>query len=348
MTPPSRRLVLRRALVAWLSVLLAGAALVWLLRGISLIDVGRALQRLTPGEIVVVLLVNLGVTVIFGLRWWLILRRLGCRASITEAWAIRLAGFALSYLTPGTQFGGEPLQVALLQRRRPIASQAAAASVVIDRAIELLANATFLAFGLVLSLQLRLLPAEAAGAVSGGALTLLALPLGFLAAAVAGVRPLTALLIRLPLPASWKAGIWTRLLAWTQSTEDQIVAFCRQQPAGLAAAMGISLAGWAWMVFEYGLLLRFLGILLDPVELIGVMTAGRLALLVPVPGGLGALEASQVLALAALGFSRAEGLSLGLVIRARDLAFAFAGLALGAISARGARARRDAARPDAT
>jgi uncharacterized protein (TIRG00374 family) len=337
MSDPRRRFSPRRALLIGLGVLLATAALIWLLRDLSLADVVRALQRLTPGEIVVVLLVNLAVTLVFSLRWWLIVRLLGCRASIAEAWAIRLAGFAVSYLTPGTQFGGEPLQVALLQRRRPIASQAAAASVVIDRAVELLANATFLGFGIVLSLQLRLLPAETAEAVSGGALTLLALPLGFLAAAVAGVRPLTALLIRLPLPASWRAGAWTRLLEWTRTTEDQIVAFCRQQPAGLAAAMGISLAGWAGMVFEYGLLLSFLGILLDPVELIGVMTAGRLALLVPVPGGLGALEASQVLALAALGFSRAEGLSLGLVIRARDLAFAFAGLALGAVSARRAK-----------
>lgn len=335
MTDRSRRFSLRRALLVGLGVVLAAAALIWLLRDISLTDVVRALQRLTPGEIVIVLLVNLGVTLVFSLRWWLVLRLLGCRATIAEAWAIRLAGFALSYLTPGTQFGGEPLQVALLQRRRPIATQAATASVVIDRAVELLGNFTFLAFGLVLSLQLRLIPGEAAGALTVAALTLLVLPLAFLAAAVAGVRPLTALLTRLPLPAARRSGAWTRLLQWTRSTEDVIVEFCREQPAGLAAAMGISLVSWGTVVFEYGLLLAFLGIQLDPIELIGVITAGRVALLVPVPGGLGALEASQVLALTALGYSRAEGLGLGLLIRARDLVFAFAGLALGAISARG-------------
>ena len=335
MTDRSRRFSLRHALPIGMSLVLAAGALIWLLRDISLGDVVQALQRLSLGEVVLVLLVNLGVTLVFSLRWWLILRLLGCRATIVEAWAIRLAGFAFSYLTPGTQFGGEPLQVALLQRRRQIASQAATASVVIDRAVELLGNATFLAFGLVLSLQLRLLPSEAQGAVSVGALALLLLPLGFLAAAVSGVRPLTALLTRLPLPTSWQSRAWRRLLEWTRTTEDEIVAFCRLRPAGLAASMGISLASWGLMVFEYGLLLAFLGIRLDPVELIGVITAGRLALLVPVPGGLGALEASQVLALTALGYSRAEGLSLGLLIRARDLVFAFAGMALGALSARG-------------
>jgi len=336
MTDRSRRFSLRRALlVGGIGVLLVAAALIWLLRDISLRDVVQALQRLSPGEIVIVLLVNLGVTLVFSLRWWLILRLLGCRATIAEAWAIRLAGFALSYLTPGTQFGGEPLQVALLQRRRPIASQAATASVVIDRAVELLGNFTFLAFGLVLSLQLRLIPGEAAGILTVAALAMLVLPLAFLAAAAAGVRPLTAVLTRLPLPAASRPGVWTRVLQWTRSTEDVIVGFCREQPAGLAAAMGMSLVSWGAVVFEYGLLVTFLGMHLDPVELIGVITAGRLALLVPVPGGLGALEASQVLALAALGYSRAEGLGLGLLIRARDLVFAFAGLALGAISARG-------------
>jgi hypothetical protein len=41
-----------------------------------------------------------------------------------------------------------------------------------------------------------------------------------------------------------------------------------------------------------------------------------------------------VLALAALGYSRAEGLGLGLLIRARDLVFAFTGLAFAAWYAR--------------
>ncbi len=84
-------------------------------------------------------------------------------------------------------------------------------------------------------------------------------------------------------------------------------------------------------------MLSFLDVHLDLMQTIGGITAGRLALLVPVPGGLGALETSQALALAALGYSRAEGLGLGLLIRARDLVFAFAGLAFGAWYARRSR-----------
>ena len=73
------------------------------------------------------------------------------------------------------------------------------------------------------------------------------------------------------------------------------------------------------------LALQFLGLDL-PVE--GVVTAARLAILLPFPAALGALELSQVLALTALGFGAAEGAAMGLLIRARDLSSGGVGLIL--------------------
>lgn len=327
--PASRPLSLRR-LWPWAIGLVVAGGLWWSVRGIAFGDVAAALRRLTWAEIGALLLVNLGITLLFGLRWWVILRLPGARVGLLDVWAYRMAGFSMSYLTPGTQFGGEPLQIALVQRRHAIPGTEATASVVIDRAVEVLGNFTFLAFGLVLSLQLRLIPGPQGEALAGMAIALLGLPVGFLILALAGVRPVTWLLDRLPIPPGRLANGWRRLRAWTGSTEGHVVDFCRKHPAGLVGAMGISLVAWGAMIFEYGLLLTFLGIRLAPAELIGVMTAGRLALLVPVPGALGALEASQVLAMGALGYTRAEGLGLGLIVRARDLLLAVVGLALGA------------------
>jgi len=53
-----------------------------------------------------------------------------------------------------------------------------------------------------------------------------------------------------------------------------------------------------------------------------------LAFLVPLPGGLGALEASQVFALGAFGVSAASALGVTLLIRARDLLIGGLGLLL--------------------
>jgi uncharacterized membrane protein YbhN (UPF0104 family) len=49
------------------------------------------------------------------------------------------------------------------------------------------------------------------------------------------------------------------------------------------------------------------------------LTAVMLAFLLPLPGGLGALEASQVYAMTSMGYAPAIGISLSLIMRARDI-----------------------------
>lgn len=78
---------------------------------------------------------------------------------------------------------------------------------------------------------------------------------------------------------------------------------------------------------------QFLGIRLSGLEAVAGLTAARVAFLLPMPGGLGALEASQVLAVSALGHSPAAGAALARVIRARDLIFGGIGLIIGALAA---------------
>lgn len=313
-----------RPLALWA---LGAAALALVLARVPWPDVLAVLARLVPGQIAALLAVNLLVLATFSARWWLIARALGVRAPYLSLAAYRLAGFAISYFTPGPQFGGEPLQAWLLHRRRTAPAGIAAASVAIDKALELLANFTFLAFGVTLSLQLRWIAPARGAPLAALAYALLALPLAFVLAALAGVRPLSTLLARLP--AGWRQRApLARLTPAVEALEGEVVRFCRERPAGLAAALSASIVSWLALLGEYWLMLRFLGIEVSGPELIAVLTAGRLALLAPLPGGLGALEASQALALSALGRSPAEGLSAALVIRARDLLIGLAGLAL--------------------
>jgi uncharacterized membrane protein YbhN (UPF0104 family) len=55
---------------------------------------------------------------------------------------------------------------------------------------------------------------------------------------------------------------------------------------------------------------------------------GWISLVMPLPGGLGALEASQVFTLGRFGFSAAAALSLTLVMRGRDMLIGGLGLLL--------------------
>jgi len=93
----------------------------------------------------------------------------------------------------------------------------------------------------------------------------------------------------------------------------------------------ISMVSWAAMLGEYWLMLRLLGLNLTPIQAISTLTAARIAILLPLPAGLGTLEASQVLALGALGLNPAAGISLSLLIRVRDVALGGLGLWWGGV-----------------
>jgi uncharacterized membrane protein YbhN (UPF0104 family) len=82
------------------------------------------------------------------------------------------------------------------------------------------------------------------------------------------------------------------------------------------------------MVVEFFCITLFLGIHLSFWQTIAAWTAGWLAFLVPLPGGLGALEASQVFALGAFGISAVSAIGVTLLIRARDLLIGGLGLLL--------------------
>jgi uncharacterized membrane protein YbhN (UPF0104 family) len=91
---------------------------------------------------------------------------------------------------------------------------------------------------------------------------------------------------------------------------------------------------WIAIVFEFRLALSFLGIQMTFPQVIVALTAARIAFLLPIPAGLGTLEAGQVLAMQALGFNPAIGISISLLIRARDVIFGGLGLWLGGVLSR--------------
>jgi uncharacterized membrane protein YbhN (UPF0104 family) len=64
---------------------------------------------------------------------------------------------------------------------------------------------------------------------------------------------------------------------------------------------------------------NFIGMNLSAFQTLAALTAMQAAFLMPLPGALGALEASQVFALGAFGQSAAAAISLTLLMRARDI-----------------------------
>jgi len=312
----------KKALVLWGALTLL---LVWALRTVPLSQIGQTLRGLTATQVLILILLNILLFFLFSSRWWLILRLQGRNVPYLHLVGYRLASFAISYFTPGGQFGGEPLQIYFLRQRHQIPGPAALASVTLDKIFELLANFTFLTFGLWLVLEHGLLDGLASAPIAflfgGLAIT----PLIYFALLWKGKTPLHWVVQRAP-ARLLEINISRRLSPLLSAAEEQLVRIFRCQPFTLVWVTGLSGLVWLLMLAEYWLVLQFLGIPLNLPQSIAALTAARIAFLTPLPGGIGALEASQVIALQALGFPPAAGLSLALLIRARDVTFGAAGL----------------------
>ena len=313
------------AVVIWL---LAFLLLGWSLRQVPLGGVWQTLRGLHAWQLALLVSANMLIFLMMSERWRRVLAGLAQPVRGLSLMGYRLASFGVSYFTPGPQFGGEPLQVLFLTRRKRINTPAAVSSVFLDRLLELLANFTFLMVGLVVIVTSNLFKGLLQVWIWPAAALVLALPLLHLAALWRGRMPLTWLLSRLGRRVE-KA----RVLA--ERAERQIAVLCVTRPRVLAVGIGLSALVWLSLLGEYLLMVRFLDIPFDLVQAVIALTLAQLAFLVPLPGGLGALEASQVLAMQLFGFSPALGLSLSLLIRARDVLFGGAGLFLAAWLARG-------------
>jgi uncharacterized protein (TIRG00374 family) len=311
--------------------LVALVLLISVLLSVPLAETLNALRRLTWQQVLLLIAINGLVLALFNARWWAILRGQGHRLPFTALFGYRLATFGVSYFTPGPHFGGEPLQVLLVEKEQQTPRSTAIAAMTLDKSLELLVNFLFLLTGVILIVQQQILDgAAAAGAILVISLILL-VPAAYLLALAHGRYPLTWTLVGLG-----GASIWQGKLAWQErftdavdtvrESEDEISELLLSAPATLIFAVLASFAAWLLMIVEFWLMVSFLGVSLSPIQLVIALTAARLAILLFLPAGLGALEASQAIAFGTIGLNPALGISATLLIRARDVLLGGIGL----------------------
>jgi glycosyltransferase 2 family protein len=309
-------------------VLVLSAFFYFALRNAPLIDIWKTLRGLHLWQLAVLVGLNSLIYVLITARWWFIVRAENKKIPFFPLIGVRISVFAISYFTAGPQIGGEPLQVLYLRRNHGLTYTRATASVVTDKLLEFLANFIMLVFGLTAIFHSGFLP-EKTGLpipILIGLGFLVLWPLVHLLLLYNRHYPLSALLHNLP-----QQGKFVR---FTRACEHLAGQFCQRHPRALIAAILVSLIASVATVSEYALITSFLNVGLPFWQTATAWTAGWLSFLVPLPGGLGALEASQVYALGFFGISAASALSVTLLMRGRDLVIGGLGLLLAGYAAR--------------
>lgn len=299
---------------AWLFVLTI--LLYFALRNAPLADIWNTLKTLRLSQLAIILVINALVVVSMTARWWLIVRAENPSVPFWNLVGYRLSVFGLSYFTPGPQVGGEPLQVIYLQRNHGLSCARATSAVIMDKLLEFLVNFILIGVGVWAIVRVGLVSESGSRLTLSltGLAVLLAGPLVHIVLLYRGVTPVSRILLRQPFIQKDHPSLRLVIVA-----ERMASTFCRKHLRALSLAVGASLLAVLGIVCEYYLMVSFLGMQISGAQVFAALTAMQVAFLVPLPGGLGALEASQVFALGAFGQPASGAISLTLLMRARDI-----------------------------
>lgn len=238
---------------------------------------------------------------------------------------VRLAAEAFSYLTL-RGIAGEPLKVVLLGDR--VDARQATAAVALERIAYLIGTTVIVGVGSVLAIAGLPLTRSwfrvfRAFAIAAGVVTFMSAVI--IAGRGAYFQSWLAKLDRV-LGTSMSTG---RVSRFVSAVERQMLELVRGNPARLAVLLVATVAAYLCMALEAWVILRAAGQVISPNGALAVETFSRVASFGSafIPANLGALEASSLAAVAAVG-AVGGGAALALARRLRGLFWAGIGLAI--------------------
>ena len=311
----------RATLFTFLLWLCALALAAWTLAQLPLADITTSITSLSAAQWLVWIGLNCIIILLLSLRWQILLQALAAPINFFRLLIIRQAGQAVSFITPGPQFGGEPLQIYWLYRDG-LPLRKALLSLGLDRFFELWINFSILLFAVLILLS-GAGGSSAHNAIGNWQSALLPL-LMFL-----GLLCLLAwVLIKQPqwinarlerVAARWQHNYrLSNINQHWQSLGDDLRNALRTQRMRFTCAIVLSLLGWLGLLGELYLVLHFVGIQANLHSFLIILVAMRMALLLPMPGGVGALEASVLWSFHTLNLPASAALGVIALMRLRD------------------------------
>lgn len=256
---------------------------------------------------------------LYSWRWQLLTNALlkdAHRVSLKNMYLHRMSGYAVSYLTPVAQVGGEPARIALLMTDE-VPLKTAVSSVTLDIAFEIAALVLFIIAGVAFALIEGTLSSNGMW-YAGGVLVLLFLVLGgFLARLTSGKKVFVHAFRALQLHRVRRFASAER---WLDETEALMIdAFTGKKKLVIFLAF-LSCVMITFRIVEMLFIAASFGVDLSFAQVFLISTIPGIALLLPVPAGLGVFEGSFAMIFAAVG-APLDAIAFALIIRLRDLGF---------------------------
>jgi len=315
-----------RRVIKFLIALSVGILLFWLVMQRAGWDrLSEALVLLISLKGLLVILLTFIIGVISILRWKLILRAQGfdLRAKdLGQLWAV---GFTISYLTPVALFGGEAFRIYLTKKKLNLSWEKSAASVVIDKVLDGTLFLLFLLTGILAFIFYGYFPSKMmawfVGLILGGLLGLLLL---FYFKALNRESTLEWLLKRLGIKKEKIKNTLNGKIIF--DTEKEVIRFFSPKRKAFWKGLGLSFLRYFLLFLRAGILIFFLKEGVEVLRVLAIYGFCNLALLFPLPAGLGSLEAASAFSFGALGLGFGTGTIFGLLWRSADLVLCLIGV----------------------
>mgnify|MGYP001035772246 CR=1 FL=1 len=317
-----------RKIVFKLTFVIGVCLFVFLIVKIGPMNILNNIQKLTWTSLVILFILRLIYWMIRTYIWRRVCRCYEESSSFSNLFAARMAGHAVSYLTPATYFGGEAfrtLSVSSLNKTKVLAS------VIVDKTIEIITALILTVIGVLVAVFRISVPLRFKYISSAAILFAILLILFIFLKQRKGlltwfVQSLERIRIKL--------SFFERKKEKIKETDDYVSDFYRKNKRGFLTIFLFYLFLHMYWVFEIYLTIFFLsGEKVDFISSFLIVTLGTVVFFVPnVPASLGTYEAAYVGLFIVMGFSADLGLSV--TIFRRILALFWAGFGLLVIGTR--------------
>ncbi|MDP3976042.1 MAG: lysylphosphatidylglycerol synthase transmembrane domain-containing protein [bacterium] len=289
-------------------------------------EVTATLRQLTLLNMMVFLLVCSISQTLMAWRWRIILKSHGYLVSFWKIWLYRMTGYGISYITP-TQVGGEPARVYFLNENHDIPLRESSSSVLLDKLLEMSAFVVFVLSGVLAVSFTNLLPNHTLYFI----FALLAV-FGFLLGyafkkLLDGSGFITSLFQKLRLGRVRGLQNFEQKILKTEMMIADFLSHTDHKRTTVPLICLISLLAWAFTIVEYALVISFFGLQMSFLQIFLVGTVPLFTYLLPLPGGLGALEKAHVSLFTVLGQSAGAAVAVIVMIRFKEIFLSTIGFA---------------------
>jgi uncharacterized protein (TIRG00374 family) len=312
---------LKRILIV-LSIVIGIGVFIYILGTFSIRDVLSSFKYLKLSYVLGFICASLFIQCMLTSRWLIVLKYQGIKLGFFKATMYRLAGYSISYLTPGPRVGGEPVTAGLMTKDG-VDFKNALSGIGIDKVIETACSGIFFVFGGLIVLVTVSLPSSTKIPIII-ALLLFSLAIGYFVYKLIKGEYFFSYLFRVLRLHKIRA-----LQKYENNInyfEDLLGSFYRRKRLYFFATILISVLAWVGMYFEYQFLAYILGVQIGIDKIFLIVSFVGVAQLTPIPMALGTLEAGQIGAFAIFGVKKGSAIALSLMVRARDLVIVGVGL----------------------